>query len=319
MKIKEFKEGSVGTVEGIITSVEEKTTRNNTLYVSVGFSDGETDLLLKKWNESLETFAYQPGQVVLVSLKADSYNGSLDFIIREITESSADPDNFIISAPVNSEKMYDFLLKTAEKCGVYAPIVTKILTTYKKKLLTWGAGKTMHHNIRGGLLYHIYRMTKLAGYVGKIYNQTPSMLPGCRDINTELLVAGVILHDIGKLFELDTNNFGNSDYTINGRMLGHAYMGAELVSYFAKKVEGISQEDQMLLKHMILSHHGLIEYGAVVEPMIPEAMVLHYLDMIDSKLYQFESVTFGLEPGTISNYQNGFVFRPSWRVFEEPK
>ena len=88
------------------------------------------------------------------------------------------------------------------------------------------------------------------------------MLKGCRDINTELLVAGCILHDIGKLWELDTNEFGASDYTVKGNLMGHSFIGAELAGKTAREL-GVDEENVMLLQHVILSHHGKYEWGAV--------------------------------------------------------
>ena len=210
MKIKEIKTNGIGTVEGIVIALEEKANKNNSSFINMTVSDGETQVVAKVWNADLETFKFKTGQAVLVELKMEEYKGQKSYIAREITASSADPALFICGAPVKSEEMYNFLYKTAGRCGVYASTVKKILDDNKDHLMFWGAGKAVHHNIRGGLLYHTYRMTKTAAYITSVYNKEPSMLKGCRDINTELLVAGCILHDIGKLWELDTNEFGAS-------------------------------------------------------------------------------------------------------------
>ena len=174
MKIKEIKTNGIGTVEGIVIALEEKENKNNSSFINMTVSDGET-------------------QAVLVELKMKEYKGQKSYVAREITASSADPALFICGAPVKSEEMYNFLYKTAGRCGVYASTVKKILDDNKDHLMFWGAGKAVHHNIRGGLLYHTYRMTKTAAYITSVYNKEPSMLKGCRDINTELLVAGCIL------------------------------------------------------------------------------------------------------------------------------
>lgn len=321
MKIKEFTSGSVGTTEGIITKIEEKTTRTNTLYVSFNLMDGENQVTIKKWNETLETFNFNEGQVVFVEMKAEDYNGTLNYIAKSITASSAEAKDFVVGVPVDSERMFAFLYKTAEKCQVYAPVVQDILNDNKECLLRWGAGKMVHHNVYGGLLYHMFRMTKTAAYIASVYNNAASMLPGCRDVSPELLIAGTILHDIGKLWELDTTELGSSEYTVVGTLMGHAYIGAEVVGKYCRKHK-LDNESTMLLQHLILSHHGRYEYQAVAIPSIPEAMILHHIDMIDSKMYQFEVEADKIEPGTMSGKVFGLeqsVYRPTWRRAEQPE
>lgn len=320
MKIKEFAIGTTGTTEAVILKVEEKNTKTNTIYLDLTISDGETQATVKKWNESAESFKFKEGQVAFIELKAEKYNETVSFIVKNITESSADARQFVISAPVDSEAMFAFLMKTAQKCGVYAPVVKNILNDNKEKLLYWSAGKKVHHNIAGGLLYHTYRMTKTAAYLASVYNKENSMLPGCRDVSTELLVAGTILHDIGKLWELETSPLGDSEYTVQGTLMGHLFIGAEVVGRYARKLK-MDAESTMLLQHLILAHHGKHEYNTVVIPAIPEAMILHNLDMIDSRMYQFEAEADKIEPGVMSGMVFGLdqkVYRPSWRVPIEP-
>lgn len=319
MKLKEMKIGTSGTAECIILGIEEKTNKNNGVYLNVSVCDGESQVTAKKWNESKSSFPFREGQVILAEMKAEDYKGDANYIIKNITESSADPAQFIPAAPVKAEVMYNFLLKTAERCGVYAGVVKRILLDNKDKLLVWSAGKVIHHNIRAGLLYHTYRMTKTAAYLTSVYNKEPSMLRNCRNINTELLVAGTILHDIGKLWELDTNEFGNAEYTVKGALMGHAFIGAEIAGRYAR-AEKLSDEDTMLLQHLILSHHGRFEYQAVAMPAIPEAMILHHIDCIDADMYQFEVQEEELKPGEMSARVFGLeqkVYRPSWKTEKE--
>lgn len=320
MKFKDMK-NVTGTVECIIMSVEERSNKNNGIYLTLAVSDGETQVNAKKWNEKLETFPYKPGQVILAEVKAEEYKNEMSYIIKNVTESSADPLQFIPTAPIKAEDMFNFLVRTAEKCGVYADITKRILTDNKEKLLIWSAGKVIHHNVRAGLLYHTYRMTKTAAYLASIYNKEPSMLKNCRNINVELLIAGTILHDIGKLWELDTTEFGNADYTVKGALMGHAFIGAEVVGRYARAAK-LADENIMLLQHLILSHHGRFEYQAVAMPAIPEAMILHYIDCIDAEMYQYEVQEGMLEPGTISARVYGLeqkVYRPSWKVEQDKK
>lgn len=313
MKIKEIE--TSGVVEGVVTSLEERETKTSGSYVNVGFCDGDQRIVAKKWNTTLADFPFTKGNAVFLTLRADSYEGKISYVIKEAIASSSAPENFIFSAPVQPEAMFTFLYKTGEKCGRYAPVVTQILNDYHDKLLVWAGAKKIHHNIRGGLLYHMYRMTKCGAYIASVYNKCPSAFSDGRVIDTELLVAGTILHDIGKLGELNTDQLGDAEYTPRGSLMGHLYLGAELVGRYARKLK-LDEESIMLLQHMILSHHGSYEWHTVALPAIPEAMILHHLDMIDSSLYQFEEETSNLEPGTMSGRiqtLGGPVYRPTWR------
>lgn len=314
MKLKELEKGNSGVVECIITKVEEKETKSGGTYVNIAVSDGESQAVAKVWNESAATFQFQEGSVVFATLRAEEYNGNTTYVVKEITESSADPGMFVIAAPVNAEAMYKFLWKVAGKCGVYAKTVQDILKDNKENLIVWGAGHSMHHNIRGGLLYHTYRMVKTVAYIASSYNKEPSMYKTeGKLLNNELLIAGTILHDIGKLWELDTNSLGESEYTPKGVMMGHLYLGAEAVGKYGR-ANKLDEEDLMLLQHMILSHHGQYEYQTVAIPAIPEAVILHHIDMIDSKLYQMEVKKNDVQPGALSERVFGLgqrVYRPT--------
>lgn len=314
MKIKELE--TKGTVEGVIASIEERKTKNGSSYIIFELADGETMVPVRKWDADAEHFKFAVEEVVFVDIKAEKYKEQLTYIAENITPSSASKERFLVGSPEDVNMMYNFLYKTAGKCGVYGTLTQQILKDNKDKLLTWGAAKHMHHNIRGGLLYHMYRMTKTSAYIASVYNKGASMLPGCRDVNSELLISGTILHDIGKLWELETNAFGASEYTVKGNLMGHAFIGAELVGKVADKLQ-MKDEDKMLLQHLILSHHGEYEYCAVAIPAIPEAAILHYVDMIDSRMYQFEEEAAGLQPGEIGARSFGLgtsVYRPTWRV-----
>ena len=135
----------------------------------------------------------------------------------------------------------------------------------------------MHHNLKGGLIYHSYRMVKAAETICEVYN----------NLDKELMVCGAALHDIGKIWEYDTDSTGNAEFTVSGVLFGHLYMGASLIK---KNAEGqnYSPEKIKMLTHMILAHHGELEYGAVVSPAIAEAFALYMIDNLDAKMYVFD-------------------------------
>lgn len=155
-------------------------------------------------------------------------------------------------------------------------------------------GKSMHHDYLFGLLYHTYRMAKSADALCTVYT----------DANRDLLLAGTILHDVGKVLEFEINSNGLVEtYSSYGNLLGHLYMGANLIGT-TKPDETCSSEyneKRLLLQHMLLSHHGIPEYGAVKRPCFFEAYLLHAIDLIDSRADMFDSVEKNLKPGECSS------------------
>ena len=119
-------------------------------------------------------------------------------------------------------------------------------------------------------------------------------------LDRDLLFAGVILHDIGKVRELSCSSIMSIDYTPDGNLLGHLFIGAEMVGECARKL-GLPEEKTLLLQHMLLSHHGKREMGAVTLPAIPEASILHHVDCMDAEMYMFRSAREETKPGEMSD------------------
>ena len=139
----------------------------------------------------------------------------------------------------------------------------------------------------------VYGMLQSASQLYKVYK---NILPLDRD----LLFAGVILHDIGKVRELSCSSIMSIDYTPDGNLLGHLFIGAEMVGECARKL-GLPEEKTLLLQHMLLSHHGKREMGAVTLPAIPEASILHHVDCMDAEMYMFRSAREETKPGEMSD------------------
>lgn len=140
------------------------------------------------------------------------------------------------------------------------------------------AAMSNHHAYLGGLLEHCLSMCRVALRLADHY---ALYYPGL--LNRDLLLAGVILHDFAKVWELSYRR--SFDYTTQGRLVGHIAMGAEHIARVAANARRpISEDLQMHLKHLVLAHHGELEYGSPVKPMTPEALLLHQVDMIDSRM-----------------------------------
>lgn len=271
--------------------------------------DGKNEKVQAKlWDTTRELFLPKEGDIIGVELVMKPYNGAPSFTmfsydtnvgIHELSE-------FLVEAPYTGECMYDniftMVLKEVPE-GELVQIFEYLYQQNKDKLLVHGAAKAIHHNYKGGLLYHTVRMVAVARRIAEVY---PSL-------DVELLMVGAALHDIGKLDELTTNVMGESEYSPEGVLFGHLYIGARMVRDAAWALHLENSERVRRLEHLILSHHGKQEWGAVAVPCIPEAEVLHEIDMIDSRMEIFEQETPKVEPGTVGNKVFGLgtcVYRP---------
>lgn len=317
LKIKDFKLDESNKTVLLITKVEERETKTRKAYCCIEFSDGETIIEAKAWDSTKEGFTskYPERTLVSATIYTKIYEGRMDYQLQNcsIPSEPVELRDFIISAPEEPEKMYQGLLFYLNDCredtwGI-VDLTKEILEENKEKLLFWGAAKAIHHNFYAGLLYHTFSMVQEA-YVTQKANKI---------LNKELLICGTILHDIGKLRELDTDEIGVSDYTTEGRLLGHIVLADEMIleKVFLAKQNGnpYPEEKVALLRHMILAHHGKAEWGSPVSPAIMEAFVLHQIDLMDSKLIQYKDAYNKLEAGEISERIFGLgssVVRPSF-------
>ena len=150
--------------------------------------------------------------------------------------------------------------------------------------------------------YHMFRMAGTASYFTTLY----------KTVNKDILLAGVILHDIGKLEELDGTEMGTAEYSVSGHLFGHIYLGMRMVEREAERLQIDKSVTEQVL-HIIASHHGQPEWGALTRPQTLEAFLVHELDMIDSRAYQYEKSAQTISPGEFTQKVFGLgtsVYRP---------
>ena len=182
-------------------------------------------------------------------------------------------------------------------------IVHNILGKYQEAFFEYPAAKRHHHAFVGGLSYHTLSMLRLAKSIAGQYPQ----------INRSLLFAGVIIHDIGKTMEL--SGAIGTEYTLKGNLLGHIVIMDEEITKACEEL-GIdeNQEEVLLLKHLVLAHHGKLEYGSPVRPQLLEAEVLHHIDLLDATITMMSNALDKTEPGAFSER----VFGLDNRSFYKP-
>ena len=159
-------------------------------------------------------------------------------------------------------------------------LVRHLLEANEPELKRWPAASRYHHAYIGGFLEHVLSVTRTAAHLAQKYCEMyPRMCPA---LSTDLVVAGAVLHDIGKLRELDGDPAG-ARYTPVGNLLGHILLGRDMVREAAAKYPAIAPETLLRLEHAIVAHHGTGEFGSPKEPQTPEALLIHHADEIDAK------------------------------------
>ncbi len=274
-----------GLVEafGLVKSCEVKNAKNGTRYLDVVLCDKESEVFGKLWNYTEGSdFLPQVNTVIKVRGSLQEYNGSSQLIIKKMRDvtltDNVDINDYIKSADFEGEVMYNTLLSIVKEFNDqdFKNIVVSMLEDNKAAILNIPAAEKLHHAIRGGLLYHTLSIVRLAQSVCAIYP--------C--IDKELLLSGAILHDIAKIREYSVNSSYIVDgHTLEGMLLGHLVMGAEDVGRKCDEL-GIEEEKKFLLQHMLVSHHGKLEFGAAVRPSFIEAEVLSQLDLFDANMYE---------------------------------
>ena len=227
---------------------------------------------------------FEAGEFVRAEGRGSLYNGQVQLILSTIRRVNPDQDRLqgfredecILSAPRPVDEMWEELqgrlrAMTNDHLRV---LLNRITTDHADQLKTWPAAQTIHHAYRGGFLEHITKMAE----VGALLSQ-------CYGANSDLVLAGVVLHDIGKLQELAYEG-GTGSYTRDGNMVGHIALGLMLVREAINGMADFPVELRAQVEHLVASHHATREYGSPVEPKSIEAFILASVDELDAKINQ---------------------------------
>lgn len=282
------KEGPI-TLECLIARCERGKTAKNTPYLSLALEDSSGTLDAKFWNLTEEMIAqYTTGMVVEAHGDILFHRNAKQLRVRKLIPlEGKNVNDYVQNAPMSKTEMEEEIMEVvlAMKNEMLQKIVLRILDQKQEEFYSYPAATKNHHNFVGGLAYHTLCMLHMAKHVVSEYTW----------LDADLLYAGVLLHDVGKTVELSQPVL--PEYTMEGNLLGHISIMASYIDQVARE-EGIQDEECVtLLKHMILSHHGKMEFGSPVLPMIPEAEVLNLLDNLDSRLYMMKQSLEQTKPG----------------------
>ena len=280
----------------LVRSAEKRKDSKGSDYVDMNLTDRTGEINCKIWNWNPDAAAPEAGKPVKVRGTIQEFNGRLQLRVekwRPVTE--ADPVDMNALVPCAPRKPEEMTREIDEAIESFRNEDLKKLTRGMLDLaggrLQWfPAAQRMHHAERSGLLHHTTDMLRLAKAMLEVYPW----------LNRDLLLAGVIIHDLGKIEEMKSDESGNvTDYTRDGQLLGHLVRGITNLNRVAEET-GVTGEAKVLLEHMLLSHHGESEYGSPKPPMFAEAEALHWIDIMDARMNTMKTVTDKTPPGAFS-------------------
>ena len=254
------------------------------------------------WNVSESTVSHiNAGDYVRVKGKVQLFQGNIQMILTRIdaaSDENINAEDFIPQS--NSDVVAQFEKLQEILLGIGDPELRELMQLFLSDdeivqgLKTAPAGIRLHHAYHGGLLDHIVNLSETASRLTDLYP----------NVDFDLLLAGILLHDLGKIRELSYD--ASFLYTDEGQLIGHLIIGIEMLGekiseYEQKNGASFSEEKALRLKHMIISHHGSYEFGSPKLPMTPEAIALHHLDNLDAKTNEFQSLI-DADPNAASNW-----------------
>lgn len=281
---------------------------NGKPFLTLILQDQSGEIEAKLWDANEEDEKnYAPQTIVKILGDIQNYRGKSQLKIRQIRRTGAnDPvhlDDFIETAPLSKDEIiskltqYIFEMKNPS----IQRITRHLLKKHQQAFLEFPAATKNHHEFVSGLGYHVVSMLDLAKAIAALY---PSL-------DTDLLYAGIILHDMGKVVELSGPI--STTYTVEGNLLGHISIMVNEIGKAADELK-ISGEEVLILQHIVLSHHGKAEWGSPKPPMIKEAEIIHYIDNLDAKMNMLDRALERVKPGEFTER----IFALENRSFYKP-
>jgi len=278
--IADLEDGSTVDACFLLAAKSKSDTRQGKPYLRLKFQDRSGSIEARLWDnaEHFDEVA-EVSKVHHVIARVSSYNEELQLTVSRLDPLSPDEVDMMEFLPRTAFDVDDM---EEELRGFIAdmtnPFLTQLLENFlndKEFLARFRmapAAKAMHHVFLGGLLEHTLSLFRLAGESMKLYPH----------VDKEIVMAGLFMHDMGKIYELSWD--GMFDYTDKGRLVGHITMGVRMLEENAETIDGFPPDLLMHLTHIILAHHGQLEYGSPKLPQTIEAMIVHYLDDLDAKI-----------------------------------
>lgn len=298
-------------VEGfyLLKEAYQKISSNGKPFLSAVIADKTGTIDVKVWDYSGPVGAQEDiGKVVKIRGDVSEFKGSpqlsLSNVRMALPEDNCDTSRLVAVAPIDRDETLEkvrALIASLEDSD-YRQVAQRMLETHLEAFRSIPAAKSVHHSFLSGLLMHTANMLQLADFLAGLYPQV---------IDRSLLLTGTLLHDFAKEIEFQFSELGIvTDYSLKGQLLGHLVMGAQEVSNVCTEL-GTPEEKNLLLQHMILSHHGEPEFGAAVRPEFAEAELLSYIDLVDSRMEIYSETLPSVPAGSFS----GRIFALDKRIY----
>jgi 3'-5' exoribonuclease len=272
----------------LVVDKQLRANRNGNLYLQMELRDRSGAMSARLWNAGEHLFrSFEAGDFLFVKGKVQLFQGALQMILSHLERTPSEKvelADFLPHTEQDVSKLYErlrgFLMKLGNPHLRALAECFLMDQEFVRAFCRAPAGVRVHHAYLGGLLEHVVTLLDAADRLAPLYP----------DLDRDLLTAGIFLHDIGKVRELTFDRA--FAYTDEGQLLGHLVIGVEMLSDKVRQVPDLTGEPfphelLLRLKHLIVSHHGTLEFGSPRVPMTPEAIALHHLDNFDAKLHVF--------------------------------
>jgi 3'-5' exoribonuclease len=300
--------------------------KNGKPYMNLVFQDKSGEIEARIW----EDVSQHVGQAVkdsfvLVEGRCQMFQGRKQIVVNRLQilrEDEIIPKDYLAESELDPDELYSTLLGFVDSMSdpYYKALAEAVLKDDKEitdRVKRAPAAKSMHHAYKTGLLEHVVSITGILDDLSSHYGKY---------LDRDLLFLGGFFHDIGKIWELSYDR--TTDYTMEGKLIGHLVMGVELVDKKIRELEAqpgrlpgaFPEEKKLLVKHVILAHHGQYEYGSPKRPKCLEALVVHMVDDLDSKVNAIKTfIQADQSPGRwtgLNRAYERFFFKPDW-AFEK--
>lgn len=290
-KVIDFKEGEHLLIPLLVMSISRGTTNSGSPYLSMSLQDDSKAIEARLWDVKPEIEnLLQIGKIYSFEMDILKYRNVLQakvINVLPVAEGEFDRSDYVNKSPISQEQLRQTVhqaLASIENVNI-AKIVSATLKHYENEFYSFPAAAKIHHDFMGGLATHVSGMLRLAKVMCDVYPQ----------INRDYLYAGVILHDLGKIEELSSPVL--TEYTTAGKLLGHISIIAARLLQIGSDLGLEDSEELLLLRHMVLSHHGQLEFGSPVRPETLEAEMLNFIDNIDARINILDKALSAVEIG----------------------
>ncbi len=303
--VKEIKAGDQVISSFLVSEKNMTFSQKGAPYLSLRLKDKTGEIEGRVWDRAAEfDTLFKKGDIIHIQARAASFKDALQLSIVNLKKpgfSEIDLSDFNPTSKSDIQAMFNDLITIVE--GIRNPFLKQLLQSFFDDSVVVNhfkvapAAKGFHHVCIGGLLEHTLSVVRLLLTVADHY----------ADIDRDLLIAGGILHDIGKIDELTYNNV--IEYSDEGRLIGHIVIGVEMINQRIAAIADFPKELAMKLRHILISHHGEMEFGSPKRPKTLEALIIHYIDDLDAKVNAFQSYV-------EASADNGTDWTPYHRLLE---